>query len=197
MGQPRMLILAKPPAEVLSQLRAVIAALGIDEEAAYLSPWKNWHQSFSNPGPSHPQVKDILLQIGDAIHAADLCSFTLSFDQVHGPQPRNLGDPMHWEFFTSERPKAFDAVLDIVQQTRGDLGLPREAGHRPHITFSYWAPGPLPKRHFEPIDWLVDELLLVEGRETNGQFAHEVLHRWRLQPPRESPRQGRQQPLFD
>ena len=192
-----MLILAKPGADVVSPLSAVLAALGIHAATPYLSPSSNWHQSFTNPGPSLPQVKDVLLRIGDAIQAAGLRAFTLRFDQIHGPQPHNPGDPIHWEFFTSERPKEFDAVITFVKDMQTQLGVPRERGHRPHITCHYRAPCLLPKRRFEPIDWLIDELLLVEGREINGRFAHEVLHRWKLQPALESPRQSRQQSLFD
>lgn len=119
-----------------------------------------------------------LRRVGDRISAT---AFTLQFNRIRGHD--------HWELRCRGRPDGFEATLGAVRAEllRSDLQAP---GHTPHITISYRAPEPLKAVSIAPIEWQLNEILLVVGH--GHPYRYEVIDRWKLSPAPPS----RQLPLF-
>ncbi|UUC95132.1 MULTISPECIES: 2'-5' RNA ligase family protein [Comamonas] len=176
MSQARMLIVTQPHSPVRHRLRAGVNALGLDRELGerLFSP-DNWHQTWCGPFDSGQEALLALLAAGNAVQAAQLKAFELSFDRIHG----EVGERIHWSLRTRERPEPFKQLPATLQTELKSQGF-KDGGHRPHITISYRALHALPTRRIDPVDWLVDEIQLVERTGTGKQLRYQVLHRWPL-----------------
>lgn len=139
---------------------------------------ENWHQTLSG---RHFDADDAtverLMAAGERIAAQ---AVTLRFNRViwtHGePERRN-----HCTLFTHGRPVEFDELLARVQVALREVGLGDSEGHRPHITLSYDAGELHPTIQLIPIEWTIDEVLLLKG---HGQpYRYDVIGRWPLLPP--------------
>lgn len=183
MSQARILIVTQPKSPVRDRLRARISALGLDEELGerLFSP-DNWHQTWCGPFDSGQEAMLALLAAGNAVQEAQLKAFELSFNRVRG----EVGERIHWSLRTRGRPEPFNRLLTTLQTALESHGF-KDGGHGPHITISYRALHALPTRRIDPVDWLIDEIQLVERTDTGKQLRYRVLHRWPLasgSPPR-------------
>ncbi|TYK73198.1 2'-5' RNA ligase family protein [Comamonas sp. Z3] len=183
MSQARILIVTQPKSPVRDRLRARISALGLDGELGerLFSPG-NWHQTWCGPFDSGQEAMLALLAAGNAVQEAQLKAFELSFNRVRG----EVGERIHWSLRTRGRPEPFNRLLTTLQTALESHGF-KDGGHGPHITISYRALHALPTRRIDPVDWLIDEIQLVERTDTGKQLRYRVLHRWPLasgSPPR-------------
>ena len=99
---------------------------------------------------------------------------------------KELGERIHWSLCTCGRPEPFNRLLTTLQTELKSHGF-KDDGHRPHITIRYKALHALPTRRIDPVDWLIDEIQLVERTGTGKQLRYQLLHRWPLasgSPPR-------------
>lgn len=183
MSQARILIVTQPQSLVRHRLRARISALGLDRELGeHLFSPDHWHQTWCGPFDSGQEALLALLAAGNAVQAAQLKTVELSFNRIRGEK----GERIHWSFCARGRPEPFNRLLTTLQTELKSHGF-KDGGHRPHITISYRALHALPTWRIDPVDWLIDEIQLVERTGTGKQLRYQVLHRWPLasdSPPR-------------
>lgn len=178
-----LIFMAQPQPAIRVRMEAAVAAHGLDErlgEAQFESG--NWHQSFSDRQDDKPKVRAAMLRAGARVSAP---SFVMTLNRINGTGvgPRGI----HWAFRAMGKPKGLEAVLTSVRAALESEGIDDDSGHGPHLTISYKAPTPLPSVAIEPIEWMVDELLLVRG---GGQpYRYEVVGRWPLAAAPEPPQQ--------
>lgn len=139
---------------------------------------ENWHQTLSGRHFDADEATIAgLLEAGSRITAH---AVTLRFNRVvwtqGEPERRN-----HCTLFTHGRPVEFDALLSAVQVALKDVGLDDSEGHRPHITLSYDAGELHPTVQLIPIEWTIDEILLLKGH--GSPYRYDVIGRWPLLPP--------------
>ncbi|PNS08745.1 2'-5' RNA ligase family protein [Solilutibacter silvestris] len=167
----RALFVAMPGQQVRDKLLDAVRSKGLDHPlgSAMFDPL-NWHQSLSDRhwSPSAERIEQ-LKRAGSRINGA---AFTMRFDRIGG------GD--HWVFGVKGGRRGLKDLLDAVQRGLGTEGLADNLSHSPHITLSYNAPHPLQQVEIEPVEWLVDELLLVIGGGSEP-YRYRVVERWPLQ----------------
>lgn len=169
-----LFFMAQPQLAVRARMEAAVATSGLDlrlGSAQFESG--NWHQSFSDRQDDKPKVRAAMLRAGARVSAP---SFLMTLNRINGTGvgPRGI----HWAFRALGKPKGLEAVLSSVRAALQAEGIDDETGHGPHVTISYKAPSPLPSVPIEPIEWMIDELLLVRG---GGQpYQYEVIGRWPL-----------------
>ncbi|MEN2431363.1 2'-5' RNA ligase family protein [Comamonas sp. F1-6] len=148
MSQARMLIVTQPQSPERHRLRARISALGLDKDLGerMFSP-DNWHQTCCGPFDSGQEALLALLAAGNAVQAAQLKAFELSFNRIRGEE----GERIHWSLLTRGRPEPFNQLLTTLQTELKSHGF-KDDGHRPHITISYRALHALPTRRIDPVD---------------------------------------------
>ena len=178
MNQARVMIVSQPNLWLREHMRAKVHALGLDDELGWrLFAPPHWHQTLCGPFDTCEQALLALMAAGDAAQA-EQPAFELSFNRIRGDK----GEHIHWSFQACGRPKPFDHMQETLQAELKPFGL-KDGGHRPHITISYRAPYGLPTLPIGPLDWLIDEIQLVERSGSGKDFHYEVLHRWALKPP--------------
>ena len=178
MSQACVMIVSQPNQGLRDHLRAQLRALGLDHELGWrLFAPSHWHQTLCGPFESCKTALLALMAAGDAAQDVET-AFALSFNRIRGEK----GEQVHWSFQTHGRPKPFDHMLKTLKTELQPFGL-EDSGHRPHITISYFAPHALSSQRIQPIDWLIDEIQLVERNGSGKVFHYEVLHRWTLKPP--------------
>lgn len=167
----RALFVAMPGAEVRDGLLTGARAHGLEHQlgSAMFDPL-NWHQTLSDRHwrPSAERIEQ-LKRAGDRIDGA---AFTLRFDRIGGSD--------HWVFGAQSGSRGLKDLLAAVQHGLGTEGLADTLVHSPHITLSYNAPHPLRRTDIEPVEWRVDELLLVLGGGSEP-YRYRVVERWPLQ----------------
>lgn len=167
----RALFVAMPGPDVREGLLAGARAHGLDRQlgGAMFDPL-NWHQTLSDRHwrPSADRIEQ-LKRAGARMAGM---AFTLRFDRIGG------GD--HWVFGVQGGSRGLKDLLAAVQQGLGSEGLADKLIHTPHITLSYTAPHPLQRTDIEPVEWQVDEILLVVGGG-NEPYRYRVVERWPLQ----------------
>ncbi len=185
-----LIFMAQPPPAIRARMEAAVAANGLDERlgAAQFEPG-NWHQSFSDRQDDQPKIRAAMLRAGARVAAP---SFVMTLNRINGTGvgPRGI----HWAFRTLGKPKGLEVMLSAVRAALLAEGILDDSGHGPQVTISYKAPTPLPSVVIEPIEWMVDELLLVRG---GGQpYRYEVVGRWPLAatPPKLNPQLGLLEP---
>ncbi|MFG6460834.1 hypothetical protein ACG04Q_04555 [Roseateles sp. DXS20W] len=155
---------------------------------ANLFPPSNWHQSLSARFEDEPRVVDRLRAAGDTLSAR---AVKLRLDRIESrPGPEGI----HWAFRADHTPADFRTLVrGLGAAITAQTGM-KPIKPTPHITISYWAGERLPRMlTIEPVDWLLDEVLLVRGGGRPYHYA--VIARWPPQPPREQP-VAEQQSLF-
>jgi len=174
---PRLLLMAKPQPAVLSAMVSAVRRHGLDSQLGFrlFSP-ENWHQSLCAPRAIEGGVLDRLLRVGDRVSAL-MCPMTLN--RINSG--RESVDRTHWAFRTRGEPKELKALLLAVQAALHAEGLDAPSIPTPHVTISYLAPSPLPSQPIEPIDWTIDEILLVEGGGT--PYRYRIIATWPLAAP--------------
>ena len=127
MSQARILIVTQPKIPVRHRLRARISALGLDKELGerLFSP-DNWHQTWCGPFDSGQEALLALLAAGNAVQAAQLKAFELSFNRIRGEE----GERIHWSLLTRGRPEPFNQLLTTLKTELETHGF-KDGGHRP------------------------------------------------------------------
>jgi 2'-5' RNA ligase len=176
MTRPRFLVMAKPPMVVRKSLENVLEAMGLKAQlqGAMFDP-ANWHQSLTIPC-DEPSAIDSLKSACARIHVP-ACTMTLNRIKGSG-----LAPDIHWAFHAKGTPACFSRLLTELNASQLAEGLRVPHGHRPHITISYKAPFSLASQRIQPIQWTIDELLLVKGHIVKGRFVYDVIESWPLQP---------------
>jgi len=175
--------MAQPQPAIRARMEAAVAANGLDlrlGEAQFESG--NWHQSFSDRQDDKPKIRAAMLRAGARVSAP---SFVMTLNRINGTGAGPRG--IHWAFRAMGKPKGLEAVLTSVRAALLAEGIDDDSGHGPHLTISYKAPSPLPSVLIEPIEWIVDELLLVRG--CGNPYRYEVVGRWPLAAAPEPPQQ--------
>ncbi|MBE2210073.1 MAG: hypothetical protein IAE66_00600 [Xanthomonadaceae bacterium] len=176
---PRYFFGVLPRPDESEQWLTRLAAAGVASKLGRrMFAMANWHQTLSG---RHFDADDTtiarLLQAGARINAS---AVTLRFNRViwtqGEPERRN-----HCTLFTQGRPVEFDALLGAVQAALAEVGLGDSEGHRPHITLSYDAGELHPTVQLIPIEWSIDEVLLLKGH--GNPYRYDVIGRWPLLPP--------------
>lgn len=175
---PRCFFAAMPPAQVAGQLFARVVDAGVAAKLGRrMWPLQYTHQSLSGQhSDPDPATVARLMQAGARIVAN---ATTLTFNRVawsqDGPDAR-----VYCSLLAKGRPPAFDALLESVQRALGSVGLGDDEGHRPHMTLSYDAGSLQTSVRLLPLEWTIDEVLLLKG---HGQpYRYDVLGRWPLLP---------------
>lgn len=173
MTKARYLFVAMPLAEVLAALHASLVRHSLIETLGdALFPPGNWHQSLSERfwGDS-PTLQSRLLQAGDLVTAR---AVLMRLNRIKG-------SASHWTFQARGTPVGFTALLAAIRNALSVVGLEDMTGHRPHVTLSYRPPHELPTLWLEPpVEWLIDEFLLVKGRGEGANYHYEVIKSWHL-----------------
>jgi 2'-5' RNA ligase len=168
MSRSRLILMAMPSPAVRAVLLQAVRDLGLEEPLGpELFDPENWHQSFSDAFPDSPDFRDALRRACGQLSAAP---FTLSLNRIGGEG--------HWAFNARGKPEGFTALLSAVRSALKAERITDVAGHSPHVTVSYRAPYKLASTRIEPIEWLIDEILLVRGG--GDPYRYEVLGRWPL-----------------
>ncbi|MBS0217137.1 MAG: hypothetical protein JSR63_03030 [Proteobacteria bacterium] len=173
----RALFVAMPGAGVREKLLDEVRARGLDHPLgrSLFNP-ENWHQSLSD---RHWRPDDERLErLKRAGSRMEGHAFTLCFDRIGG------GD--HWVFGVKGASRGLKDLLAAVQRGLHTEGLADNLGHAPHITLSYNAPHPLQRVDIEPVEWQVDEILLVIGGGSEP-YRYRVVERWPLRAADEAP----------
>lgn len=173
----RTLFVAMPGAGVREKLLAAVRAKGLDHPLGRsLFDPGNWHQSLSDRHwrPDGERIER-LKRAGDRIEGH---AFTLGFDRIGG------GD--HWVFGVKGASHGLKDLLAAVQRGLRAEGLADNLAHAPHITLSYKPPHPLQRVDIEPVEWQVDEILLVIGGGSEP-YRYRVVGRWPLRAADEAP----------
>lgn len=169
MASSRLIIMAKPGAMERESMLRVIRELGLEQQlgTAMFDP-ANWHQSLSDQFPDSPEFRATLRRACGQVSAAP---FTLSLNRI-------IGGETHWEFKARGTPKGFSALLTAIRAALRAERITDVQGHSPHVTISYRAPSKLPSTPITPIDWAVEDFLLVRGG--GDPYRYEELGRWSL-----------------
>lgn len=178
-----LIFMAQPQLAIRTRMEAAVAANGLDlrlGSAQFESG--NWHQSFSDRQDDKPKIRAAMLRAGARVSAP---SFVMTLNRINGTGAGPRG--IHWAFRAMGKPKGLEAVLTSVRAALLAEGIDDDSGHGPHLTISYKAPSPLPSVAIEPIEWTVDELLLVRG--CGQPYRYEVVGRWPLAAALEPPQQ--------
>ena len=186
----RCLFIGQPSEPLCRRLDAELERLGLKSRLGEdLIARSNWHQSLSAAFEDEPRVVEQLRKAGEMITARAV-RFTM--DRVES-QPTPGG--VHWWAFRADRaPLDFAPLLhSLGRATMCTMGR-KPVQPTAHITISYWACERLKRLvPIEPVEWLLDEVLLVRGG--GRPYHYEVIDRWQLQLPREAP-VNEQFPLF-
>lgn len=175
---PRCFFAAMPSADVQAVIQSRLQSAGVlDALGERLFAPDNWHQTFSGRHyRAGAETIDRLLQAGERVQAS---AFTLTFNRIDwrhdATKNRNLCTLRAKGTGNELKP-----ILGDVQTALGSVGLADGEGHTPHITLSYKAAGLHPTVAILPLDWTIDELLLVEGG--GDPYYYQVLGRWPLPP---------------
>jgi 2'-5' RNA ligase len=171
------LFIAKPQPDVLSAMVTAVTASGLDHllGAALFAP-DNWHQSLSDRYSDEPELRDRLLHAGGRISAV---SVTMTLNRIISKSGKR---GIQWAFRARGEPPEFQELLNTVQAALRAEGLSEEQGHIPHITISYAAPARLSSQKILPIEWTVNEILLVKGGGEEP-YQYRTLGRWQLLAP--------------
>lgn len=176
---PRYFFGALPGLEQAEQWLTRLAAAGVASKLGRrMFAMENWHQTLS--GRHFDANGETIARLMDAGGRIAAQAVTLRFNRVIWTQ----GEPdhrNHCTLFTHGRPVEFNALLGAVQAALGGVGLGDDEGHRPHVTLSYDAGELHPTIQLIPIEWTIDEVLLLKGY---GQpYRYDVIGRWPLLPP--------------
>ncbi|MDN0077587.1 hypothetical protein QU481_22455 [Crenobacter sp. SG2303] len=169
--------MAKPPPAVLSAMVSAVRHHGLDTRlGSRLFAPDNWHQSLSSRYFVEARLLDRLLRAGDRVSAV-MCPMTLN--RINSGRPTT--GRMHWAFQAHGDPKELKALRLAIQAALLAEGLDAPSTPTPHVTISYLAPSPLPSQQIEPIDWTIDEILLVEGG--GAPYRYRTIATWPLAAP--------------
>ncbi|MBV9882112.1 MAG: hypothetical protein JO276_03810 [Sphingomonadaceae bacterium] len=121
--------------------------------------------------PTH-QDRFIAARVRAALAGRELASCPFWLGRLRGGEK---GAAMH-AMGRQREIQDFYRMLLACLATRGISPLHRKSGLRPHVTLGY---DPCAFAPFElPMEWITDELLLIESEVGNG--VHNVLERWPL-----------------
>ena len=163
----RLIIMAKPPAATLAAMVQVLRERELEQQlGAEMFDPANWHQSFSDRFPDSPEFRASLKRACGQVVAEP---FVLSLNRIGGTEG-------HWEFRVRGRPKGFTALLTAIRAALRAERITDVEGNSPHVRISDRAPASLPSTPIVPIDWRIDELLLVRGG--GDPYRYETLGRW-------------------
>lgn len=185
----RCLLLGKPSTAACQRLHGELKRLGLAARLAddFFAP-TNWHQSLSDRFEDEPLMVEQLRGAGRKISAR---AVKFRMDRVESqPGP----DGTHWAFRPDRTPEDFVQLLKSVGAATFALTGRKPAWPSAHLTISYWASEHLRRMvQIEPVEWLLDEVLLVRGG--GRPYHYELIDSWRLQAPRLET-VGEQLPLF-
>jgi 2'-5' RNA ligase len=182
MSASRFLVMAQPPPAVLQACESELREKGLAAllKEAMFDP-ANWHQSLTAPSFEQTDVEPLWRACSHV--RASAC--TVALNRIRGSGRHGS---IHWSFHARGTPACFKRLLAEMKEAQVAERLSVPHGHQAHITISYSAPFALPTQPIRPIQWTIDEILLVEGHTVKGRFVYDVIDRWPLQPP-EPPRQ--------
>lgn len=148
---------------------------------------ENWHQSFWAASPellmlmTREELIERAMRAGDRISAH---GFSMIFNRAVGS-----GDVLHYQWALRPKgiPPGFSSLLDAIRVAFEMEGLQEPTRHAPHVTFVYYAPGPLASFPLPPIEWKIREICLVEGVGRGKNYHYRTLAKWSLLPESESP----------
>jgi 2'-5' RNA ligase len=169
--------MAKPQPAVLSAMVSAVRHHGLDTRlGSRLFAPENWHQSLSSPYFVKAKPLDKLLRAGGRVSAV-MCPMTLN--RINSGRPTT--GRVHWAFQAHGDPKELKALRLAIQAALLAEDLDAPSTSTPHVTISYLAPSPLPSQQIEPIDWTIDEILLVEGG--GAPYRYRTIASWPLAAP--------------
>ena len=176
---PRYFFGALPGLDLAEQWLMRVAAAGVASKLGRrMFAVENWHQTLSG---RHFDADDaIIARLMDAGARISAQAVTLRFNRVIWSH-NELKGVSHCTMYTEGRPVEFDALLAGVQKALSEVGLGDDEGHRPHITLSYDAGELHPTVDLIPIEWTINEVLLLKGH--GHPYRYDVIGRWPLLPP--------------
>ena len=171
MTEPRLLVISLVSPQVRAALSTTLALHGLGTRLGpALFAAENWHQTWSDRFADTPGNRERLRRACARV-AAPACTLTLN---------RIAGDG-HWTALAQGEPSEFTDVQTALQAELLREGL-EASNHRPHVTLSYWPPERLDTLSIRPVQWRIDEILLVRGCGHGTDYHYEVLGSWGLQP---------------
>ena len=173
---PRYFFGAMPPPESAEQWLTHFTSAGVVSKLGRrLFPMQYWHQSLSGRhfAPTTATIAR-LMQAGERISAH---AVTLRLNRIKWSQGE-IDPKSHCTLLAQGRPQAFDFLLAGVQEALRTMGLADDEGHRPHVTLSYDAGDIHPTMMIIPIEWKIDEVLLLKGH--GNPYRYDIIGRWPL-----------------
>lgn len=166
-----------PPAEAAEWLVRLEAAEVVAKLRERMFAMENWHQTLSGRHfDADAETITRLMRAGERIRAQ---AVTFRLNRVRWSRGVE-GARNHCELLPQGRPQGFDSLLSATQDALRSVGLGDDEGHRPHLTLSYAAEEIHPVISILPIEWTIDEVMLLKGQGT--PYRYEVLGRWPLLP---------------
>jgi hypothetical protein len=175
-GHNRLLFMARPHGAARTMFDTATREINIQTELGMkMFPLANWHQSLSDRYVDTPELRVRLLRAGDAIKAQ---AFTLELDRLKAE--KNGRDLFNVEVRSARGSDALEQLIHQINDLIADQGLPRGAGHSPHVTLSYTFDRELRSRQLKipAIAWTLDTVELVVGG--GDPYRYQTLGRWPL-----------------
>ena len=169
--------MAKPSGAVREHLLCELKRTGLMGELpsdALFSPL-NWHQSLSDRFEDDPVLIEKLLSVLPRISARSPRFRIDRIESQAGP------GTIHWAFMPAGKPADFAQLLGSIRAAISSVDDRRQISNSAHLTISYRAPRRLRMVEIEPIEWIVDEVLLVRGG--GAPYQYEVLGSQSLEAP--------------
>lgn len=178
MTGPRFLVVAMPSLRERRALAGELETSGLKArlKGAMFDP-ANWHQSLSDRFQVPSEIERLRRACANV--RARACTLTWNRIRCDGP---------HWAFRAHGMPPSFIELVEAVKTAFAGEGLFGLKGHSPHISISYRAPPTRYTHRIRPIQWTIDEILLVKGHQMGGHeehYGYDVIDSWRLQPARQ------------
>jgi 2'-5' RNA ligase len=125
---------------------------------------------------AHANLPEAL--VGSAINAGDLVrvsAFSFSLDTAGSFANRSIP----WWIGCSTMPQDLGVLWDAISACLESLGLHATEDRTPHVTILRDAERLLPPTSMEPIEWPVEEFVLIDSL-LGPKASYTVLGRWRL-----------------
>jgi 2'-5' RNA ligase len=150
-------------------------------EGGKLVAIENVHITLSFLGPVDPHGYECLITMADTISAK---AFTLVLNKIgHWPKPRVL-----WLGAEQSPPDLLQLVKTLNQGLQACNFQPDPRPFVPHMTLIRKVKKADPEDVFPPIQWQVNDFVLVESKTLPEGAQYTVLHRWPLKKSDENKR---------
>jgi hypothetical protein len=175
MTHPRYLAMSMPNASVTARIQACIDDFALTPQlGAGRVRQANWHQSLSDQcWPDDVVDLEVKLVRGCAMLRSG--AVTLTLDRI----TRDEG----YCALQGDGTAGFRALLRAVKAAFATQGITSRAVNAPHITLSYWGSAAGTTLGIKPIQWTIDQVVIVKGRGEGDKYRYEVLASKKLHTP--------------